>query len=259
MANILVVDDYRDTADSMAMWLKQLGHNTQVARDGYQALELARSHRPDVVLLDIGLPRLDGYHVAAALRQELAGPLVIIAVTGYGYENDRQKALAAGCDHHLLKPVDCDALVSLLAAPNADLHDPLQNGPLTEVTSREEGSPCPFTRKVEVTNSLGLHLRAADMFVRLAGKFRAEIRVSCGDHTANGRSILELTTLAAAAVPCWNFGQTVLTPKRPLDGLVGLIGRRFDEESEAAQSMPRPADRKLDRSENGTRGVAPTL
>jgi CheY-like chemotaxis protein len=76
MANILVVDDYWDTAQSMAMWLKCLGHDVQIASDGYQAIEVARRQRPNYVLLDLGLPRLDGYQVASRLRQELAGPLV---------------------------------------------------------------------------------------------------------------------------------------------------------------------------------------
>ena len=106
MAKILVVDDYRDTADSMAVWLKQIGHDVHIARNGYQAIELARQRRPNFVLLDIGLPDLDGYKVASTLRTELAGPPVIIAITGYGREEDRQNALAAGCDYHFLKPID---------------------------------------------------------------------------------------------------------------------------------------------------------
>ena len=110
MANILVVDDYRDTAESMAMWLKQFGHEVHIARDGVEAIEIARRQQPQYVLLDLGLPRLDGYQVAARLRQELAGPLVIIAITGYGQEKDRRQALEAGCDHYFLKPVDLDAL-----------------------------------------------------------------------------------------------------------------------------------------------------
>ena len=120
MANILVVDDYRDTADTAAMWLKQMGHNVQIARDGYQAIELARRQRPQFVLLDIGMPGLDGYAVAATLRQELAGPLIIIAITGYGQVDDRHKALAAGCDHYFLKPADPDALIMLFSASNIE-------------------------------------------------------------------------------------------------------------------------------------------
>ena len=115
MARILVVDDYRDTAESMAIWLKQLGHAVNIARDGVEAIEIARRERPQYVLLDLGLPRLDGYQVASRLRQELPEPLVIIAVTGYGRDQDRRRALEAGCDHHLLKPVDPDVLMSLLS------------------------------------------------------------------------------------------------------------------------------------------------
>ena len=73
MANILVVDDYSDTAESMAMWLKQFGHDVLIARDGYQAIEIARRQPPNYVLLDLGLPGLDGYQVASRLRQELGG------------------------------------------------------------------------------------------------------------------------------------------------------------------------------------------
>ena len=74
MANILVVDDYSDTVESMAMWLKHFGHDVQVARDGYQAVAIAHRQRPNYVLLDLGLPGLDGYQVASRLRRELAAP-----------------------------------------------------------------------------------------------------------------------------------------------------------------------------------------
>src|SRR4051812_20383596 len=104
MANILVVEDYDDSADSMALWLKLCGHDVQIARDGYQAIEMARRELPNFVLLDIGLPGLDGYQVASRIRQELGTLPIIIAITGYGREEDRQRALTAGCDHHLLKP-----------------------------------------------------------------------------------------------------------------------------------------------------------
>jgi CheY-like chemotaxis protein len=90
MARILVVDDYTDTAETAAHWLKLVGHHVQIAHDGYHAIEVARHQQPNYVLLDLGLPRLDGYQVASRLRQELAGPLVIIAITGYGQPEDRR-------------------------------------------------------------------------------------------------------------------------------------------------------------------------
>ena len=114
---VLVVDDNVDTANSIAMLLKHAGHDVHVAHDGLKALELARSTRPEFVFLDLGLPRLDGFEVARAMRREpeLAG-LRIIAITGYGQEADRRKGEEAGIDQHLLKPVDPAFLESLLGA-----------------------------------------------------------------------------------------------------------------------------------------------
>jgi len=93
-AKILVVDDDRDTAESMACLLRLFGHDAQIALNGYQAIEIARRLRPHYVLLDLGLPGLDGFQIASRLRQEQAGPLVLIAITGYGREDDRRQALA---------------------------------------------------------------------------------------------------------------------------------------------------------------------
>ena len=115
MANILLVEDYEDFANSMARWLKLCGHDVQIARNGYQAIDMARGELPNFVLLDIGLPYLDGYHVASRIRQELGALTIIIAITGYGQEEDRRRAYTAGCDYHLLKPIDKSALVALLA------------------------------------------------------------------------------------------------------------------------------------------------
>src|SRR5438309_1977912 len=141
MANILVVDDYSDTVESMAMWLKHYGHEVQVARDGYQAVEIARRQPPNYVLLDLGLPRLDGYEVAARLRQELGAPPVIIAITGHGREEDRRRALAAGCDHHFLKPFEHSALISLLSASGAQPDSPNRQAPLPQAIA---ASDCPI-------------------------------------------------------------------------------------------------------------------
>src|SRR4051812_6047505 len=114
MANILVVDDHEDTVESMALWLSHYGHEVHVARDGDQAIKAACRHKPNYVMLDLGLPRLDGYQVASRLRQELEGPLVIISITGYSEEGVRRRALTAGCDHHFVKPFDPAALINLL-------------------------------------------------------------------------------------------------------------------------------------------------
>jgi CheY-like chemotaxis protein len=115
MADILVVDDNCDYAESMARWLRLLGHDVRIARDGREAIEAARCRRPNCVLLDLGLPGMDGLQVAPALRRDLPGPLVIIAVTGYADTGFRRQALAAGCDYHFPKPIDPNVLAALLA------------------------------------------------------------------------------------------------------------------------------------------------
>jgi CheY-like chemotaxis protein len=112
---ILIVDDNCDSADSLASLLQLDGHLTEVAYSGRAALERAASFRPDVVLLDIGLPDLDGYEVAHRLRA-LAAPahMRLVAVTGYG-EIDQSRAGAAGFSAHLVKPVDLASLSRLIA------------------------------------------------------------------------------------------------------------------------------------------------
>ncbi len=107
---ILLVEDNADVADSFMMLLHSLGHEVQLAPNGTAALEAVRRHRPQVVFLDIGLPDMDGYEVARRLRAEHAQALRLVALTGYGQEQDRRRALEAGFDEHLLKPVDLNAL-----------------------------------------------------------------------------------------------------------------------------------------------------
>ena len=114
-APILVVEDDRDMAETTARLLNLFGHQVQVARDGYEAIELARRDRPRYVLLDIGLPGIDGYEVALRLRRECRDPLLIIAITGYGQMSDIARAREAGIDHHMLKPTDLTALLPLLS------------------------------------------------------------------------------------------------------------------------------------------------
>jgi signal transduction histidine kinase len=116
---ILVVDDSVDTARGMERLLELLGNHALAVHDGRSAVEAARTFRPDYVLLDISLPGMDGYQVAAALRRdEIHKDTVIIAVSGYGQEEDRRRSLAAGFNHHLVKPVDFDTLFSLLGRPD---------------------------------------------------------------------------------------------------------------------------------------------
>lgn len=112
---ILVVDDNEDSARSMAMIMKLDGHETHVAFDGISALDSARTLQPDVALLDIGLPQLNGYDVCRRLRSEPWGrEMVLIALTGWGQESDRRKSQEAGFNAHLVKPVDPDDLSRML-------------------------------------------------------------------------------------------------------------------------------------------------
>jgi PAS domain S-box-containing protein len=112
---ILVVDDRRDAADTCAILLELSGHNVQTAYTGQQALELAETFRPHVLLLDIGLPDFDGYQLARKIRGLSWGSqIVLIAVTGWGQEEDRNRAFEAGFDHHLTKPIAAETVESLI-------------------------------------------------------------------------------------------------------------------------------------------------
>jgi signal transduction histidine kinase len=114
---ILVVDDNRDAAETLAELLGLTGNDLRTAHDGVEAVEVASGFRPDVVLLDIGLPRMDGYEVAQKIREQPWGrDMVLVAVTGWGQEEDRRRSREAGFDHHLIKPVEPDALLKLLAS-----------------------------------------------------------------------------------------------------------------------------------------------
>jgi len=113
---ILVVDDNVDSATSLATFLQLMGNETHTAFDGLEALQMANAVQPDVVLLDIGMPKLNGYETARRIRaQPWAEQVVLVAVTGYGQEEDRQKARDAGFDHHMVKPIDASLLMATLA------------------------------------------------------------------------------------------------------------------------------------------------
>lgn len=118
---VLIVDDNADAAESLAMLLNAAGHQAVVALGGQQALMHIASFRPEIALVDIGLPEINGYELAPRLRAQLASDgLKLIAITGYGQQEDRQKALAAGFDHHLVKPVDFAALERAMADPRIE-------------------------------------------------------------------------------------------------------------------------------------------
>jgi CheY-like chemotaxis protein len=111
---VLVVEDNPDQARTLSMLVDLMGHEVRCAETGYAALETARSLRPEVVLLDLGLPGLDGFEVARRLRQEHGTAVRIIAVTAYASDTDRQESRDAGCELHLVKPADPKFIESLL-------------------------------------------------------------------------------------------------------------------------------------------------
>jgi PAS domain S-box-containing protein len=114
---VLVVDDNQDAADSLGLVLSHLGAIVHVVHDGPSALQVLPVFRPSLVLLDIGMPGMNGYEVAAAIRQLPGGQhLRLVALTGWGQEEDRRLSAAAGFDHHLIKPTDIDTLQDLLAS-----------------------------------------------------------------------------------------------------------------------------------------------
>lgn len=114
---VLVVDDNRDAAETLGTILEISGHEVLLAHDGEEALSQAATHRPEVVLLDIGLPKVDGYEVARRLRLDPENEgVLLIAVTGYGNREDRERGKLSGFDHHLVKPVDLQQLQRLLAS-----------------------------------------------------------------------------------------------------------------------------------------------
>ena len=110
------MDDNADAADSLAQLLGLLGYEARTAYDGEAGVEAAKAFRPDVVLMDIGMPKLNGYEAARRIRgQPWGARMVLVAQTGWGQDDDRRKSADAGFDHHLVKPVETDALLKLLA------------------------------------------------------------------------------------------------------------------------------------------------
>ena len=115
-SRILVVDDNRDSADSLGMLLRLKGNEIRTAHDGLEAVEVAETFRPELVLLDIGLPKLNGYDVARRIREQPWGrDVILVALTGWGQDEDRRRSQEAGFNFHIVKPVEFSALESLLA------------------------------------------------------------------------------------------------------------------------------------------------
>jgi CheY-like chemotaxis protein len=114
--SVLVVDDNTDSAESLALLLEMSGHRSRIAHDGPSALRTAESFAPDVMLLDIGLPDMNGYEVARLVRTHpVLRDVFLVAVTGWGSETDKSSAHAAGIDVHLTKPIDYPRLLGVLA------------------------------------------------------------------------------------------------------------------------------------------------
>jgi signal transduction histidine kinase/CheY-like chemotaxis protein len=122
---VLVVDDSVDSAESMAIILEMSGHDVRKAHNGPDALSAASEYRPDIVLMDIGMPGMRGHEVAQKMRETAATrDVVLIAMTGYGRQVDREQSRAAGFDHHLVKPLDFDKLNEVLTASTASVKPP---------------------------------------------------------------------------------------------------------------------------------------
>ncbi|RPH82372.1 MAG: response regulator [Candidatus Rokuibacteriota bacterium] len=113
--SILIVEDNADARDALRMLLELDGHTVEAVEEGQQALEVARAKDPDIALVDIGLPGIDGYEIARRVRARDTRRPVLIALTGYGQPEDRRRATDAGFDDMLVKPVDPTALTNLIA------------------------------------------------------------------------------------------------------------------------------------------------
>jgi signal transduction histidine kinase len=116
---ILIAEDIPDAAEMLRVMLDLMGHEVKVAADGVQAVALAKEYQPDIALLDIGMPRMDGYQAAREIRAALGPDVVLVALTGWGQEDDQRRAREAGFDHHLTKPAEPETLERLIASARA--------------------------------------------------------------------------------------------------------------------------------------------
>ena len=115
---ILVADDNADAGDTLAMMLRMMGHDVCVARDGIEALDEGARFHPDIALLDIGMPKLNGFETARRIRlTDWGHDIVLVALTGWGQDDDRRRSQEAGFDHHMVKPVELATLEGVLSQP----------------------------------------------------------------------------------------------------------------------------------------------
>ena len=112
---VLVAEDIPDAAEMMRLMIQFMGHDVRVAADGVEAVELAQAFEPQIALLDIGMPRMDGYEAARRIRAAMGERVVLVALTGFGQEEDERRAYEAGFDRHVTKPAEPDVLESLIA------------------------------------------------------------------------------------------------------------------------------------------------
>jgi len=113
---VLIAEDIPDAAEMLRLMIECMGHHVRVAADGAQAVDMATEFRPQIALLDLGMPRMDGYEAAQRIRAALGPSVVLVALTGWGQEQDQRRAYAAGFDHHVTKPAEPDAIESLIAS-----------------------------------------------------------------------------------------------------------------------------------------------
>ncbi len=144
--HVLVIEDNQDTRELLRMLISSFGHRVDVASDGLEGLKLALALQPDVLIVDLGLPKLDGYGVARRARAELGKPVVMIALTGYGQPEDRRRALEAGFDVHFIKPIEPTRLQRLLARTTASADDSWPR-PEAGLPSSRGGARMPRDRK----------------------------------------------------------------------------------------------------------------
>jgi CheY-like chemotaxis protein len=144
--SVLIVEDDADTADSLAMLLRLYAHHVEIARDGAMALQAVLETQPDVVLLDIGLPELNGWQLAKAIRYHTVGKRpFLIAISGYGMQADQVRSREAGIDLHLVKPVEPEVLEQLLQKVQTTVVPVVENcPPLTEPSDQKRGRRLAF-------------------------------------------------------------------------------------------------------------------